>query len=274
MPETRATTLHLPTPVSEVVATAMGRAEREDPVLPETGGPAGNARLTAWIGLVLLVLSVAELLTLVNVRGLISWHVAIGALLGPPALAKTASTGWRLVRYYTGNPAYRQAGPPPLVLRLLGPLVVLSTLGLLGSGVVLVLLGESSSQTQLVSLLGFHVTWVTVHQASFAVWAVVTGAHVLARLVPALRLSVPSRANSVPGTARRALVLVAAAVVAIIAAVVLVRADGSWSGSGDHEQFRGAPLSSGSLDGGVSSSLSRAGVSTEGVHRGEPVLAP
>ena len=47
-----------------------------DHMLPRTGGPAGNAALTAWTGLTLLVLSVAELLTLFNVTGLISWHVA------------------------------------------------------------------------------------------------------------------------------------------------------------------------------------------------------
>jgi len=52
----------------------------------------------------LLVASVAELLTLVNVNGLLSWHVAIGALLVPPALMKTTSTGWRTARYYTGPP--------------------------------------------------------------------------------------------------------------------------------------------------------------------------
>src|SRR3954470_5743399 len=92
--------------VAETVEVALGRTHRDDPVLPGTGGPAGNAVLTAWTGLVLLVLGVAELLTLFDVRGLLSWHVAIGALLVPPALLKTASTGWRLVRYYTGNPPY------------------------------------------------------------------------------------------------------------------------------------------------------------------------
>src|SRR4249919_1797513 len=86
--------------VDETVSVALGRVHRRDPVLAGTGGPAGNALLTAWTGLVLLVLGVAELLTLINVRGLISWHVALGALLVPPALVKTASTGWRVVRYY------------------------------------------------------------------------------------------------------------------------------------------------------------------------------
>src|SRR6478752_4564021 len=91
------------------LAEATGRRERENPVLPTTAGPAGNAVLTAWTGLVLLVLSVAELLTLFNVRGLISWHIAIGALLVPPALMKTATTSWRMTRYYLGSEPYTRA---------------------------------------------------------------------------------------------------------------------------------------------------------------------
>ena len=128
---------------SETIAAALGRAHRADPVVPGTGGPAGNARLTAWTGLLLLVLFLAELVTLLDVRGLISWHLALGVALGPPALLKTTTTGWRIVRYYTGDRPYRQAGPPPVALRLLGPLVVGATLALLGTGLALVLLGET-----------------------------------------------------------------------------------------------------------------------------------
>src|SRR3954470_16344669 len=169
----------------DVLAEAVGRGSRHDPVLPGSGGPAGNARLTAWTGIVLLVLFLAELVTLLDVRGLISWHVALGVLLIPPALLKTASTGWRILRYYTGSRPYREAGPPPLFLRVLGPLVVAATLALLGSGIVLIALGEDRSRTSV--LLG--VTWVDLHQAMFVVFAVVAGLHVLARLVPALALT-------------------------------------------------------------------------------------
>src|SRR5436190_22844652 len=86
----------------EYTAEALGQAHRDDPVLAGTGGPAGNARLTAWTGLLLLALLVAELVTLLDVHNWVSWHVAIGMLLIPPALLKTATTGWRIVRYYTG----------------------------------------------------------------------------------------------------------------------------------------------------------------------------
>jgi hypothetical protein len=220
---------HLGAGVEALLAEATGRERRDDPVLPGTGGPAGNAVLTAWTGLVLLVLSVAELLTLVDVRGFLSWHVAIGALLVPPALMKTASTGWRILRYYVGHGPYREAGPPPMVLRLLGPLVVLSTLGLLGSGVLLVLVGDQSGRRTLVSLLGFGVSWMTLHQGFFAVWCVATGLHLLGRIVPALRLTFgPDRARGVPGGPARVAMIGASAVLAVLLAVVLVRADGGW----------------------------------------------
>lgn len=216
--------------VGDVLAEATGREARDNPVLPGTGGPAGNARLTAWTALVLLVLSVAELLTLFDVRGLISWHVALGALLVPPAVMKTASTGWRMACYYLGRSPYRQAGPPALLLRLLGPLVVLSTLGLLGTGVLLVLLGEDRSHRNLFTLLGFRVDWLTAHQGLFAVWAVATGLHLLGRIVPALRVTlVPGSGAPVPGRWSRTLWLVAMVASGAALAVLLVHADTSWA---------------------------------------------
>ena len=79
-----------------------------------SGGPAGNASLTAWTGLVLLALSLAELVTLLDVRGLISWHIVIGVLLIPPALLKTATTGWRIVSLLPQATCLHPGGPPPI----------------------------------------------------------------------------------------------------------------------------------------------------------------
>jgi hypothetical protein len=220
--------------VSETVSVALGHEHRHDPVLAGTGGPAGNAVLTAWTGLVLLVLGVAELLTLINVRGLISWHVAVGALLIPPSLAKTASTGWRIVRYYGGSPAYAEAGPPPLPLRLLGPVVVVSTLAVLATGLALVVLGQDDSRQALVSAVGLRVDWITLHQAAFAVWATTTGLHLLARIASAARLTfLADGGRAVPGGLGRLAILALVLVSAVVLAVVLVRADGSWH----HDRF-------------------------------------
>jgi hypothetical protein len=227
----------------ETVAAASGRELRDDPVLAGTGGPAGNARLTAWTGLILLVMFLAELVTLLDVHGLISWHIALGALLVPPALLKTGTTGWRIVRYYAGDRSYVAAGPPPTLLRILGPLVIASTLAVLASGVVLVLIGPGSSRTELVSLLGHRVDAITLHQASFLVWAVATGLHVLARLLPALQAVAPDRGAGsarVPGGWVRLGALVVVGLLAAVTAVVLVRGSSAWQHD-DFHHFRRPP---------------------------------
>jgi hypothetical protein len=229
----------LPSIVADTVDAALGRTHRDDPVASGTGGPAGNARLTAWTGLLLLVLSVAELVTLINVGGLVSWHIVIGTLLIPPALVKTASTGWRIASYYGGRPAYQQAGPPPMLLRILGPGVVASTLGLLASGLLLVFLGQDRSRNVLITALGQRVDWLTLHQGLFIVWAALTGLHVLGRAMPALQLTVLGNGAGGPvdGAKGRAAVLSGAAVVAAVAALLVLSASGSWR-HGDHHQPR------------------------------------
>jgi hypothetical protein len=56
--------------IDDVVDEAVGRRHRPGPVVGRTAGPAGNAQLTAWTGLLLLALVAVELVTLVDVRGL------------------------------------------------------------------------------------------------------------------------------------------------------------------------------------------------------------
>ena len=231
--------MSLPAAVAGVVQAASGREHRDDVALPGTGGPAGNAQLTAWLGLVLLVLFLGQLVTLSNVRGLITWHLALGLLLVPPALVKTATTGWRMARYYTGSAEYKQAGPPPLLLRLLGPLVVLGTLAVLATGILLVAVGSGRDHDILVTVLGQRITPLTLHQVAFFGWAAVTGLHVLARLVPAVRLA-PLGRGRVPGTGRRAVVLFATTATAAVTAVVVVGLAASWT-SGDLGRPDGGP---------------------------------
>jgi hypothetical protein len=112
---------NIPKPVRTSSPKRSGRTTGDDPVLPWTGGPAGNAVLTAWTGLVVLGLSLAELVTLLSVHRLIGWHVVIGTLFVPPATLKTASVGWRIIRYYGRDANYRQAGPPRCCCGFWGP---------------------------------------------------------------------------------------------------------------------------------------------------------
>jgi hypothetical protein len=220
--------------LDDVVDEAVGRRHRRDPVVAGAGGPAGNARLTSWVGLLLLLLIAAELVTLLDVSGLIDWHVGIGLALTAFALLKTASTGWRILRYYTGSSAYGSAGPPPALLRVLGPLVIAATLGVLGSGIALIAVGSTTARGPLLSLVGHPISLVTVHQGFFILFAVTAGLHLLARFVPALSLATgrPRRPGDpgpgVPGEGRRIALLVATAIAAVLAIALVLPSVQGW----------------------------------------------
>lgn len=224
----------LPPVVADTLSEAAGQTRRSDPVAARTGGPAGNASLTAWTGLVLLALALVELVTLLDVRGLISWHVVIGVLLIPPALLKTGTTGWRILRYYSRDPGYASAGPPPTLLRILGPAVVVTTWALLGSGIVLIALGAAGSQQVFLDAGVVRLNAVTVHQGVFVLWAVATGLHVLGRFVPALRLTVarPPSQPKVPGSSIRATTLLLTCGIAVAVGALALFGIGSWQSVG------------------------------------------
>src|SRR5580693_6195125 len=88
------------------------------------GGTDGNERLTAATGIVLVLLLAVIGITLLRMHSLISVHLFVGLLLIPPIALKLSSTGYRFVRYYTSDAAYRKRGAPPIVLRLSAPMVV------------------------------------------------------------------------------------------------------------------------------------------------------
>jgi hypothetical protein len=135
------------------------------------GGSDGNARLTAAVAVVLLGLLAAEGLTLLGgVGGLLTPHIFIGLLLIPPVALKLASVGWRMTSYYRRVEEYVRKGPPSLVLRILvAPILVASTVVVFASGIAAALVGHGGL------MLGLH-------KASFVVWGVAFGVHVLAHL--------------------------------------------------------------------------------------------
>ncbi len=135
------------------------------------GGTTGNGRLTSTTGAVLIVLLAAIGVTIIRIGQLLSVHMFVGMLLIGPLALKLASTGYRFVRYYTHNAPYVRKGPPATPLRLLAPLVVLSTLVVFGSGVALLFAGPSSRDTLL-----------PIHKLSFFAWVALTAIHVLAHL--------------------------------------------------------------------------------------------
>ncbi len=137
--------------------------------------PPGNQRLTAMTGAVLLVLFVAECLTLLQLGRLLTLHVFLGMLLLGPASLKIGSTLWRFTRYYTGSAAYVRRGPPAPVQRVTGPFVILATVAVLGSGVMLIIEGNGPN--------GWN--WIHLHRDCFLAWAIVMLIH-LASYVPKL----------------------------------------------------------------------------------------
>jgi hypothetical protein len=184
----------------------------------QTGGPEGNARLTALTGAALLVLLAVEGITLLSLRTMLSWHIFVGLLVIPVVGLKLGSTGYKIYRYYTRRGDYVEAGPPHLLLRLLGPVVALSTVALLTTGIVLIVEKPGGGLALL------------LHKASFAVWVAALGAHVLAhlgRLPRALRSDLSGRAE-VAGSRGRLLLVAGAVVIGAIAAVALLPLGAAW----------------------------------------------
>jgi hypothetical protein len=142
-------------------------------------------------------------------------HVFVGFVLIPPILLKVASTGYRFVRYYAGSPAYRHKGPPPLALRLLGPMMVVLTLTLFITGVALLFASAS-----LRSLL------LTLHQVSFVLWFVVMTVHVLGHIRETARLAPRDlyrrTRHQVRGAGLRQWLLLASVVLGLFLATLLV----------------------------------------------------
>jgi hypothetical protein len=136
--------------------------------LRRLSGAAGNERLTAITGAVLLVLLAVEGFTIVAIRPLLPVHFFVGMLLVGPVLLKAASTVYRFARYYTGAPEYLRKGPPHPLLRLIGPFVLLSSFGVVGTGIAAGLAGPGNQQL------------LFLHKASFVIWFCLMTVHVLA----------------------------------------------------------------------------------------------
>ncbi len=154
-------------PRDDVPLPGGGRPAPEARGLDRTGGAAGNERLTAATGAVLLVLFAVEGFTILSIHQLITLHFFLGMLLIGPVTLKVASVCYRFTRYYTGAAEYRRKGPPAPLLRVLGPVVLGSSLGVLGTGVMLAV--DQSA-------LG---PWLFLHKACFVLWFGAMTIHVL-----------------------------------------------------------------------------------------------
>lgn len=161
-------------------------------------GPAvqANARLIAYASVVLVIPLIAEVIT--GVRPGLLAHALIGFLLIPPLLVKLGSVGYRFVRYYAADAAYRVAGPPPPVLRWLAPGLVALTVVLFATGIELWLFGFRYGEQ-----------WAAWHKASFVLWFLAVTVHVVAYAGRASELTLAEWRARLPGAlTRQSLVIV------------------------------------------------------------------
>ena len=184
--------------------------------------PDGNERLTSVVGLILVVLCAAEIGTLLlGLQTTLHLHVLIGLVLLPPIALKLASTGWRFARYYSANEAYRLKGAPQLVMRLLAPLLVVSTVVLFGSGVALgVLHGGALDVAR------------RLHGPAAAIWVMTLGVHVLVytpRAIHAARSELRRRTRTlVTGARLRASVVALALACGVVVGLATLPVQHHW----------------------------------------------
>ena len=184
-------------------------------------GVVGNERLTALAGAVLLVLILVELVSAANLHALLPVHIFVGVLLAGPLVVKFGSTGYRFLRYYTRSPAYVRSGPPRLPLRVLGPLLLVTTLAVVGSGIGLVVTGPAQS-----GLLR------SLHSLSVVFWLSLIAIHVVAYLWRTLRWVADDwskhPAEQAPGRGLRLGVILGALLAGAIAALLLFPGAAPW----------------------------------------------
>jgi hypothetical protein len=189
-----------------------------------TGGADGNERLTALTGAVLLAMLSAEGLTIMARRQLLAAHFFIGMLLIGPVLLKLGSTVYRFFRYYTGSAPYVRKGPPRPLLRLLGPVVIATSVGVIGSGVMLAVTGPRPS------------IWLLAHKGFFVLWFGAMMIHVFAcapKLPRLLRSGSAARDRTravLAGAGQRWLLLAGSLAVGLAIATATYHLAAPWTG--------------------------------------------
>lgn len=139
------------------------------------------------------MLLAAEGVTILRLGRLLTLHFFIGMLLLGPVALKAGSTIYRFARYYAGSAPYRRKGPPAPLLRLLGPVIIASTAGVFGTGIVLAVAGPAHRQP-----------WLFLHKASFVIWFCAMTVHVLAYLPRLPRLVAAESRGTAGGPSRGA----------------------------------------------------------------------
>jgi hypothetical protein len=183
------------------------------------GTPEGNEQLTAVTGVVLIVLLAVLGVTILRIGQLIWLHLFLGLLLIGPVALKMGSTGYRFALYYLHDSSYRHEGPPEMWLRLIAPIIVVTTFGVFATGVWLLIIGPADRQPI-----------AEIHKIVFIVWVVFTALHVLGHLpgMPA-QLRAGRALGLDSGQSGVAIVLAGVIVGGLVLALVLIPQFASWT---------------------------------------------
>ncbi|MEO6885482.1 MAG: hypothetical protein ABI232_04230 [Jatrophihabitantaceae bacterium] len=181
-------------------------------------GVENNSRLTSMTGMVLLVMLAVEGYTILDVQGMITLHIFLGTMLVGPVVWKCATTIYRFFGYYSGKPTYVKKGPPHIVLRVLGPIVIISSLAVLGTGIGLLATHSRDG--------GFL---LTAHQASFIVWVSAMTIHVLGHIQAAAAKSWQELRHRSAGRGRRLVAIVLAITIGVAVAGALLPHATQWT---------------------------------------------
>ena len=130
-----------------------------------------EARFSALFGITLLVIFMAEIMTVPFIAGAVGVHIVIGLIAVPLVLGKLAISTYRFTRFYAGDTEFVEAGPPWLPMRLIAPLLVATTVLVIGSGIEIVVAGPSSFSD---TFLG------AAHTLLSLIWFFLLGLHALA----------------------------------------------------------------------------------------------
>lgn len=188
----------------------MASRPSPQPQAGDAAGVVGNERLTAQAGAVLLVLSLVVTATAAYAHGLLPIHIFVGVLFIGPLAEMVGSTGYRFLRFYTGSAAFVRRGRPRLALRILAPLLLVSTFLVVASGLALLWAGSR---------------FVVVHVFTALFWLPIITLHAFAHTPSVPRLIGddwrPAISRAMAGRGLRLGVTLLALVAGLIAAVLV-----------------------------------------------------
>lgn len=157
----------------------------------------------------LIVLGLVVVATASYARALLPIHVFVGILFLGPLAVMIGSTGYRFLSYYMGSPAFAVRGKPVLGLRLIAPLLLVTTFLVVASGLALLVTGPRL---------------LVVHVFSAIAWLPLIAIHALAheRRVPRLIADDWTWDRPAPpsGRVRRLVVSLAALTVGTLGAIL------------------------------------------------------